>query len=322
MSLDKLDVKILTILDKDGRSTESAIAKEVKTSKQVVKYRLKRLEERGIIENYYSMLDVGRLGFDSYYIFLQLTGLDSSKEGELYEKILKLEQVAWLVTGVGRWDSVILFCARSVAEFDRQLSDFKMLLGKHLHEYVFTTLVNAAHISYKLTGSGQYEPLMTTTKNKNIHLDETEKRIIDALSQSARSPITEIAKRTGIPTHTVNYRLRQLRKDNVIQGFKPKVNVQKIGVQWFLLLISTGNVPKERIAQFTSYCKQHKNVYYLTNTVGKYSLMLDIHVKSIEEFREFLFSMKDEFSDVILQYESMTMFEEQLITYTPKIIFT
>jgi Lrp/AsnC family transcriptional regulator for asnA, asnC and gidA len=320
MSLDVMDSKILAVLDQDARSTESKIGKKVGTSKQVVRYRLNRFKEREIVENYYTMLDVGKLGFDSYYVFVQLTGLNSKKENLIYQNILKLPHIAWLVTGVGRWDAVILFCARSISEFNSQLSDLKIILGKHLHEYTFTTLIQAEHISYKFLKTDQDNSLKTTSKDKKYSLDNIDKNILNILNQSARLPVTEIAKLTSLPLHTVHYRLQQLKKGNIIQGFKPKINVQKLGIQWHLLLISFNTVSEDRIKLFNNYCKQHKNVYYLTNTVGKYNVMLDVHVKSTEEFREFLFDIKNAFEDVILLYESMVVFEELLITYLPKIV--
>ncbi len=116
MKLDALDSKILAVLDQDARLAESVIGKKVRASKQVVGYRLKKLQREGVISNYYTMLDVGKLGFDSYYVFVQLTGLNSEEENALYSTILKLPHIAWLVTGVGRWDADRLLDA----SFDRE----------------------------------------------------------------------------------------------------------------------------------------------------------------------------------------------------------
>ncbi len=324
MVLTSKDYKILAVLDKDARLSDTAIAKSVGTSKQVVRYRLKRLEEEKVIENYYTMLDVGQLGFDSYYVFVQLTGLNSEKESSLYTKIIKLPQVTWLITGVGRWDAVILFCATSIEIFNQQLSHFKKELGAHLHELMFTSLIQAEHISYKFLDAKTYKPLKTTPKlkvNLKTHfLDEGDKKVLRTISQSARLPITEVADKTKLPVHTVHYKLKQLIKRHVIQGFRPKINVQKLGIQWYLLLIKFGAAPLIRTKTFIEFCKQNKQVYYVTNTVGTYDIMLDIHVKNSEEFRKFLFDMKDEFADLILLYESILVFEELVINYIPEIV--
>ena len=318
--LDKLDSKILSVLDEDARLAESTIGKKVGTSKQVVKYRLKRLQEKGIIENYYTMLDVGTIGFDSYYVFVQLTGLNSTKEAEIYKKISKLPYLAWIVTGVGRWDAVFLFCAQNIAQFNSQLEEMKEILGSNLREYIFTNLIKAEHLSYKFLRTAVKDSLKTTPKNKTSTLDETDKKILEKLNQHARAQVTEISEKTSIPVYTVHHRLKQLIKNNIIQGFRPKVNINKLGLQWHLLLIKFNSVSEEKIKSFLNYCKNHNQVYYATNTVGNYNLMLDIHVKSSEEFRKFLFDIKNAYGDVILMYESIVVFEELALNYIPSII--
>ena len=320
MDIDKLDSKILAVLDEDARLPESAIGKKVGTSKQVVRYRLNRFKEKKVIDNYYTMLNVGKLGFDSYYVFVQLTGLNSEEENKIYQRILKLPQIAWLVTGVGRWDAVLLFCAKTIADFNGQLEDLKRLLGSHLHEYTFTTLIQAEHISYKFLRPSANESLKTTPKGKIYSLDKIDKKILQTINQRGRMAVTELSEQTKLPLHTVHHRIKKLKKDKLIQGFRPKVNIHRLGMQWNLLLIKFNSVSEERIKSFIEYCKRHKYVYYVTNTVGIYNVMLDVHVKDTEEFRRFLFDIKNSYKDVILLYESMLVFEELTLTYVPLVI--
>ncbi len=320
MKLDALNIKILSALDKNARLTDSEIGKKTRASKQVIKYRLEKLQEDKIIENYYTMVDVGQLGFDSYYLFVQLTGLNSKQESELYRKILQLPYITWLITGVGRWDAVILFCAKNVIQFNDQLIELKKLLGKNLHEHIYVTLIQAEHIGYKFVNPEKHTSLKTTPKNQIFLLDDIDKKILKTINQNARMQVTEIAEIISEPVHTAHYHIKKLKKDGLIKGFKPKINIQKLGLQWHLLLIKFNSVSYDRIKNFLQYCNNHKAVYYATNTVGNYDVLLDIHVRNTEEFREFLFNIKNLFQDVILLYESIFVFEELLITYIPKIV--
>jgi len=56
-NLDLKDRKILYYLDINSRQSNSDIAKKVGLSKEVVNYRIKRLEKEGIIKGYYTVLD-------------------------------------------------------------------------------------------------------------------------------------------------------------------------------------------------------------------------------------------------------------------------
>lgn len=323
--LDERDRKILIELDKNSRQPDSAIAKKLGISKQVTNYRIQKLVEKGIISNFYTIINVGSLGLNSYYVFLQLEKIDKNQEKELLEKINTLDYVGWLVSGTGRWDAVVLLYAESLGAFDALLSEIVNICGDHLHEYNFTTLIAAEHIRYKFLAetraTGDIYSVKQTEKMKEVSLniiDEIDKKILSIIAQKSRSSIREISRQAKIPTHVVNYHLKRLIKLKIIGGFKPKINVNTLGYQWHLLLIQTRNVTEARKKEFIQFCKQYQKIYYVTNTVGLYNMMLDIHVGSGEEFKEVLLELKSRFSDVIRLYESLILFEEYKINYFPE----
>ena len=61
-SLDVKDRKILYELDFNSRQSNSKIGKKVGLHKNVVNYRIKRMEKSGIISNYYTMIDTFKIG--------------------------------------------------------------------------------------------------------------------------------------------------------------------------------------------------------------------------------------------------------------------
>lgn len=84
--IDEKDRKILVELDKNARQTDSEIAKKVGLSKQVANYRIQNLVKRGIITNFYTILNTGLLGLNSYYIFLQLEKINKQKRKTVVRK--------------------------------------------------------------------------------------------------------------------------------------------------------------------------------------------------------------------------------------------
>lgn len=60
--LDKLDRKILDLLQRDARMTNAAIAEQVGLSAPSVHERIKKLEARGVIKGYTAILDAESLG--------------------------------------------------------------------------------------------------------------------------------------------------------------------------------------------------------------------------------------------------------------------
>jgi len=319
LKLTEKDRKILAELDHDARTPDSQISKRVKLSKQVTNYRIKNLTKKGIISNFYTVIDVGKLGFSSHYVFLQLQSITESEETKLMEKLKGKEYVGWLVNGTGRWDAVVLIYSKSTLEFNNYLNDLLSACGDKVHDYIFTTLISAEHLGYKFFGPKAQDKALQTEKASLFTLDKKDKEILRMLSQNARLSSVEISAKTNLPVHSVRYRLKELRKKGIIEAFKPKVEVNKLGLQWHLLLIQFTIKEESRKKEFVSYCEKNKNVYYVTNTIGNYNLMLDIHVKSTEEFKRVLLDLKEKFSDVIKLYESIIIFEEYKIDYFTKL---
>lgn len=62
--IDEIDVKILTLLQKEGRMKRNRIAEEVGLSVPSVSERMRKLEERGVIEGYHTFVNAKKLHVD------------------------------------------------------------------------------------------------------------------------------------------------------------------------------------------------------------------------------------------------------------------
>ena len=59
--------------------------------------------------------------------------------------------------------------------------------------------------------------------------DELDLKILAELGGDARRPYKEIAKKLGISTSTVFFRVRNLMKNGVIRGFRLSMDLEKLG---------------------------------------------------------------------------------------------
>ena len=321
--VDEKDRQILSELDKNARQADSEIAKKVRLSKQVVNLRIKNLVNRGIITDFYTIVNTGNLGLNTYYIFLQLENINREEEKKLIHRISSLDYVGWLVSGIGKWDIILNVNVNSVFTLEKYLNHIISLCGKSLHEYMFTTLISAEHLGYRFLPKSPFiDSAYQGEKQGIFKIDLTDEKILRVLANNSRLAITEISEKTKLPLHVVNYHIKNLIKKGIIETFRPKINVNLLGYEWHLLLIQFQNINEERKKEFIDYCRSNKNVYYITNTIGNYNLMLDIHVKNVNEFKDVLAEFKDKFSDVIRLYESEIIFDEFKISYIPKGIVT
>jgi len=73
--LDDIDIQILRHLQKEGRAQRNKIAEMVGLSVPSVSERMRKLEERKLIEGYYAVLNARKFHFDiTAFIFVEVDG--------------------------------------------------------------------------------------------------------------------------------------------------------------------------------------------------------------------------------------------------------
>ena len=66
-------------------------------------------------------------------------------------------------------------------------------------------------------------------KESLMTLDNVDQKIIEELQKDCRIPIGQISKKIGIPTSTIQYRIKRLEKVGIIEGYQAQVNFEKMG---------------------------------------------------------------------------------------------
>lgn len=76
--LDEIDIQILKHLQKDGRSQRNKLAEIVHLSVPSVSERMRKLEEKDLIQGYHAILDAKRFKFDiTAFVFVEVDGSDN-----------------------------------------------------------------------------------------------------------------------------------------------------------------------------------------------------------------------------------------------------
>src|SRR3989338_11005313 len=125
--LDTKDRKILSELDVDARQSNSQIGKKVGLSKEVVKYRIDRLIENGIILRFHTVINYFKLGIVKFKLYLRLTNVNEEKLNEIGKYFYDNPKTEWVVLTSGRWDLISGFLVKNVNEFDDEV---QAILGK------------------------------------------------------------------------------------------------------------------------------------------------------------------------------------------------
>lgn len=126
--LDDIDIKILNILQKSGRTKRSTLADEVGLSIPSVSERLNKLEEKGIITGYYAKLDKSTFGYDIMAFIVVI--MDSSKHYKnLISKVEKIPQILECHSVLGEGSHLLKTIVKNTESLEKLLSEIQSWPG-------------------------------------------------------------------------------------------------------------------------------------------------------------------------------------------------
>ncbi|MHB1686928.1 MAG: Lrp/AsnC family transcriptional regulator [Ignavibacteriaceae bacterium] len=126
--LDDLDIKILNMLQKNGRTKRNEIAEAVGLSIPSVSERLHKLEERGIIQGYYAKINKKAFGYDIMaYI---LVTMDSSKHYKTFiPRVEKAPQIIECHSVLGEGSHLLKAIVKKTESLENLLSEIQSWPG-------------------------------------------------------------------------------------------------------------------------------------------------------------------------------------------------
>ena len=323
LKLDLKDKKILHILDMDARESYSQIAKKVGLSKEVVNYRIKNLEKKGIVKGYYVITDMAKLGYASYRILLSFQNISEEQQKKIINYAKKNISFGWVATLEGRWNVVIIIWAKNVYEFKNIYDRFMMKFSKFIQKRVVTIATAIHHFKKNyLYGTKDYSTLIFGNYKEKCNIDVIDFKILLILSQNARTPILTLAKKSKLTPNAINYRLKNLKKRGIILGYRAAIDVNKLGYQHFKVFLMLQNITKEGKKRIMEYLKQEPNIVYLTEAIGKSDIEFEAEIKNSTKLYDFIKKVKVDFPNLIKDYQVILTYEEHRINYLPKYVLS
>jgi Lrp/AsnC family leucine-responsive transcriptional regulator len=126
--LDDIDIKILNILQKSGRTKRNKVAEEVGLSIPSVSDRLNKLEEKGIIEGYYAKLNKKAFGYDIMAFIVVI--MDSSKHYKnLITKVEKIPEIIECHSVLGEGSHMLKTIVKNTESLEKLLSEIQSWTG-------------------------------------------------------------------------------------------------------------------------------------------------------------------------------------------------
>ena len=322
-NLDLKDRKILYELDLNARQSDSEIAKKVGLTRDSVRYRINKLVENGYINYFMTLLNSMKLGYDWYRTFFKFQNLTIEKEKEIIDYLK--ERASWISKVEGIWDLNTGIFVKNVYEYRDLINEFLLKYSSFIERYDVSIVTRewSYHRDYLLNKKQKTSKpiLMGFDPQKQYRIeiiDETDYKILKTILKNARMKTIDIARDIKTTEMVVRYRLKNLIKNGIIIGFKPFLNVHKLGYTYFKLHLTLQNLTPEKKKSIVNYIHQHPNTVHMTELVGGADLEAEFQVKTNEDFYAHVQELRLKFGDIIRDYEFMQYTQEYKFTYLPE----
>lgn len=142
VKLDNKDKKIIEQLQKNAKQSISQIARKAKLPRDVVKYRIKKLEENKVIRFYHAFLNPSKLGYPLYaYITFSLLNIKPEDEEKFIHFLKQHPKIIYVAKFSGKWDFAIGVCAKNYKEMDEIIRDIRKKFSKVIKEFEVSPVI-------------------------------------------------------------------------------------------------------------------------------------------------------------------------------------
>lgn len=128
--IDEIDVRILQLLQQNGRMKRNAIAEDVGLSVPSVSERMRKLEQRGVITGYFAVVDPKRVQFD-ITAFIRVMVDSSHHYRDVVDRASELDEVLEVHSVTGDGSHILKIRTHNTTTLERLLSAIQAWPGVH-----------------------------------------------------------------------------------------------------------------------------------------------------------------------------------------------
>lgn len=124
---------------------------------------------------------------------------------------------------------------------------------------------------------------------KNNQLDSFDLKIIEALIQNGRLPVTELAKRIGISKSPCQARLKRLQNEGYILGFRAQVDFAKLNMEQVAFVeAKMSNTSEKVLTEFNDAVKRIPEVEECHMIAGSFDYLIKVRTSDVVSYRKVL----------------------------------
>jgi DNA-binding Lrp family transcriptional regulator len=312
----KTDYRLLYFYSDNCRVSFSSIAKKLRKSPQIVKYSINQLEKQGIIPFYYTVIDYSLFNMLLFRVYFRGGYSGGPQLNSLIKKLVENPSVVSIYEIGGQYDLIVEFMAENPSRFNKELksivaenpelNNHDIIINVVSHIYPRNYLLGKKKTNY----AQPLKEIIVGGDRKFSKISKNEKKVLIALVENPKERITSIALKLKINAKTAIASMKSLQENKIIRGYKGSIKTGKIGVMHNRITLKLHNIDPLKEKQLMNFCINAPQITRLNKTIGQWDIEIDSETFSQEEFRKIYLTIREEFKDIIMLFNSYRVYNK------------
>ncbi|MEK6900472.1 MAG: Lrp/AsnC family transcriptional regulator, partial [Nanoarchaeota archaeon] len=297
----------------------------MRKSPQLLKYGIAALEKEGILRDPFYIFDYSYLGLILFRVYFKSAYVKERDKLKIVQELRMNPYVLSIYELTGEFDLGVEFASPNPSRFNKEfkkiisdnplLKEYKIILNLVTHIYPRHYLLKTPDLlglnAQKIVGGDREKEELSREEIKILHI----------ILNKPTIRYTGLAKESGMNVKTAKLILNNLIKRNIVKGCKYLIDKNKLGIAKSRLFLKLHNLSLERESSLMKYLLETKDVVQVNKTVGDWDMEIDLEALDNSRIRSMFMKLREEYSDIIAQFNLIEFYDYYKRTYLPEYIF-
>ncbi len=317
----KLDLKdhhLLFELDKNSRQSIHDLARKTKLNRDVVAYRIKRLEKAGIIQNYITIIDFTKFGFQISRIYLQLQKTTPEIEQRMVQMLVEEKSIFTVYNIDGDYQLAMGLLFKDLRKFHFFWQKFLEIFKPYISKQNISPFIDYLHFNrnYLVEKSLRDEKPLSVASFKSYAYDSEDLILLNIIKENSRITLLDLAKKMHMTPAGVRYKLKNLEKNKVIVAYKLVLDTAKLGYVYYKIDLELEDL--KIIPALHEFISRNPHVIYRDVALSGSDFEFDVELRNQEMLYALLEKIKSLFPGKIRRWYYYKTLKIYKYSYLPE----
>jgi DNA-binding Lrp family transcriptional regulator len=261
-----------------------ALAKLTGLRPSALRYHLQRLKESGVIINKRAYINVFLLGYTNYVIYCTLGSSTREKREAVVAQLQQYRRVGWIAELGGEYQFAFSVSVKAIGELASFLDEVAIALKSPFFQKAVSVRLSYQMYprSYLASKDLRIKPFVVAP-GAPVETDQLDQKVLSAVSLTDFESRAALAKKAGIPLSTFERRLSRLEEIGVIVGYFCRLDLSRLGIQQYRLLISVRGMQPKLRKELIAFAAAHPRIRKFIECTGSWDCEMELNVADSSE---------------------------------------